>query len=202
VNCLSVDFVDGRLAVISGGVWMLLTVVIYLLYLRKNGNKYSVIAYALINALVGGVSISAYYSLKNVTPYNSALSILIFAGLLLLNLCLSLLIRRRLAFPLVNLAITIILLCAAGYLWGARNKSFGSSMFFMLIVYLCFAIAQLLVEKYQKAWINLISLSSLIMFGGILLVVLVAISEGDALELLELVPDVAGSRKGRSKLAG
>lgn len=202
INLLSVNYIDGRLAIAAGSVWMFLTVIIYMLYLRKSRNRYSIIIYAIFNALISGITSSAYYSLKKVTPYRVELMILVFAGLLLANLALSLLIRKGLVFPIINLAVSIILLCAAGYIWGAKDKSLGSSLFFMLTVYLCFAIAQLLVEKYQKAWINLISLSSLIMFGGILLVVLVAISEGDALELLELVPDVAGSRKGRSKLAG
>jgi|GEM_PF-717894 len=200
INLLSVNYIDGRLAIAAGSVWMFLTVIIYMLNLRKSRNRYSIIIYAIFNALISGITSSAYYSLKKVTPYRVELMILVFAGLLLANLALSLLIRKGLVFPIINLAVSIILLCAAGYIWGAKDKSLGSSLFFMLTVYLCFAIAQLLVEKFNEAWINLISLSTLIMFGGILLVVLVAISEGDALELLELAPDVTGSRKSKNKL--
>lgn len=196
-NLLSVNLIDGRVAIAAGCVWMFLTVIIYMLYLRKSRNKYAIIIYAILNALISGITSSAYYSLKNVAPYRVELMILVFAGLLLANLALSLLIRKGLLFPIINLAVSIILLCAAGYIWGAKNKSLGSSLFFILIVYLCFTIAQLLVVKYHEAWINLISLSTLIMFGGILLVVLVVISDGDALELLELAPDVTGSRRNK-----
>jgi len=195
INVLSIDLINGWLALVIGSIWMLHTILIYLVFLRKSRNRSAIIIYAAFNALVGGITSSAYYSLKKVIPYRPELMILTFAGLLLINLFFSLLIKKRLIFPIINLVASVILLCVAGYIWRVKDKSLGSSIFFMLIVYLCFAIAQLLVEKYHEAWINLISLSTLIMFGGILFVVLVVISEGDVLEMLELAPDVSGSRK-------
>lgn len=196
-NDLSIDNVKGVHAIIIGCAWMIITILFYMLYLRKNSNIYAIIAYAIFNALIGGVTISAYYSLKNVTPYNPELIVLIFAAFLIVNLCLTLLIKKRLIFSIINLAITIILLCAAGYIWAEKDETLGSSLFFMLIVYLFFGIAQFIVEKYVEAWINIIALSSLLMFGGILLVVLVVISEGDALEALDVIPDGTGNKKAK-----
>jgi hypothetical protein len=197
INGLSIENVKGVHAIIIGCAWMIITILFYMLYLRKSGNIYAIIAYAIFNALLSGVTISAYYSLKNVTPYKPEFIIQIFAALLIVNLCLTLLIRKRLVFSIINLVITIILLCASGYIWAEKDKTLGSSLFFMLVVYLCFGIAQLIVEKEVEARINLISISSLLMFGGILLVVLVAISEGDALDALDVIPEGSGNKKAK-----
>ncbi len=194
-STMCIETLNGILAIIIACIWMIASILYYLFYLRKNTNILAVIIYAIINALISGVSISAYYSLKNVNPYKTEWVILIFALVLTVNLCISLIIRKRIVFTVINLALTILSLCIAGYIWIDKDKSAGSSLFFMLIVYLCFGIAQFIVEKHSQSWMKLISLSTLIMFSGILLVVLIAVSEGDVLDGLDIVLDGTSLRK-------
>jgi len=196
-NNLCINYVNGIVALVTGCVWTVPSIVFYLFYLRKKGNTCAVLIYAIFNAIIGGITASAYYRIKDVVPYKAQILVLIFAGLMLLNFCLYLLIKSKVVFSVINLIIAIISLCAAGYIWYDIDKSVGSSLFFMLIVYLCFSVAQLLVARYCKSWINLLSLSTLFMFGGILLVVLAIISEGDALDLLQIVPDAADGTKAK-----
>ena len=189
-NGICIEYVNGTLAIIIGCLWMFASVLLYLLYLRKSGNVFAIMVYAIITAIISGMTSSAYYSIKNVAPYKAEVVIILFSALLAGNLIMSLFIRKRLLISVINLTLAIFILLASLYLWVLRDKSLGSSMSFMSIVYLCFAIAQLIVEKKEIRRINMISISSLLMFGGILIAVLVAVSEGDLLDLLEIIPDV------------
>jgi uncharacterized membrane protein len=79
-------------------------------------------------------------------------------------------------FTVINLALTILSLCIAGYIWIDKINQQEVSVLYA-IVYLCLVLLQFIVEKHSQSWMKLISLSTLIMFSGILLVVLIAVSE-------------------------
>lgn len=194
-NDICIEKLNGIAGIVIGCLWMVVSILFYVFYLGKHANTIAVLIYALINAVVSGACTASYYTLKNVKPFKAEELILVFALLLAVNMFISLIIKKSFVFAALNLAVTILLLCLTGYIWIVKDKTAGSGLFFMLIVYLCFSIARFIMVKREESWIKLISLSTLLMFGGILLVVLTAISDGDILEALEIVPDVTGPKK-------
>lgn len=194
-NRLSIIAVPGMLALVTSVIWMIVSIVLYFIYIRKNKGAVTIVLYSLINSIVGGIAISAFYSMKNVTPYSTIILISVFTGLMVINFCFINLINRKLIFTRINMVLSIILIIFSFYLWTKSSVSLGSSLVFLSIIYLCFGIALHLVVKKSYDWSGIIPIASLIMFAGILLVVILAITEGDGLEIFDIDFSFSNNKK-------
>ncbi len=184
-NHISIIAIKGEAAVAIAIVWMTLTLAVYFLFMRKKISRMAMTLYSIINAVIGGIAISAYYQMKNVAPFIPALLIVIFGIMLFTNYCLLYIVKTKRVFTLLNLSFAILLLIVSFYIWLEKNQSLGSSMFFLGVAYLCFSYALHRVSKKGLGWNSIIPLSSLLMFGGLLLVVIVAITDGEALDAMD-----------------
>lgn len=197
-NRVSIIAVQNKLAIIIAVLWMFVTIALYFLYMRKNNNTNIIILYSLSNAIIGGIAISSYYSLKNVVPYPTIALVFVFSGIMVINFCLINVVKRKILFTKINIVMTIILMISSICLWIEDYQSLGSSLVFLTVIYLCFSIALHQVVKRSLDWSSIIPISSLLMFGGLLLVVIIAITEGDGLEVLDLDFDFPGDKKKKS----
>jgi hypothetical protein len=198
-NKVSMAAVNGKIAIALAVIWMILSIVIYFVSIRKRKSKSAVFLYSILNAVLGGVAISAYYSLKDVAPYRPILMVGVFGALMLANYLLLYISAFKSAFTIINIILSIAIFIAAVYIWIDKDRSLGSSLIFLSMVYLCFSISLHIVIRKDLSRSHLVALSSLLMFGGLFFAVIVMLSEGDALEVLDIDFPVS-NRKKRAKL--
>jgi len=163
-------------AIISAVVWMVLTTIIYLI-IRKKGT-YNVV-YSIVNSIMTGIAMSSYYSLTDITPYNSLLLMLVFTVITLVNYKVIVLIEKKELFVKVIIFIASIVMIGSIYIWVVYSLTLGSSLVFLFIIYLCFNISLLTVLIKKEQYIKILSFATFIMFGGILIAVIIALTEGD-----------------------
>lgn len=194
---ISKELIGGSAAIVVSIIWMIMSATLYFLAIRKSHNNYVVLIYAALNAVIGGIAASAYYSIKTVTPYSPIYLVLFLAALMLVNYGIMCIINNKRNFAIINLVFTVLLLIFLCIKWIKGDLSLGSSLVFLCVIYLCFSIALYLVIMINQEWFNIIPLASLLMFGGILLVVLIVITEGEVLDGIEIDLSTGSKKKSR-----
>ncbi|MBF8984763.1 hypothetical protein IZY60_14565 [Lutibacter sp. B2] len=189
-NTISITFVDGKVAFIISIIWMIITIIFY--FIIKKNNK-GLIVYSFLNAVVSGIAMSAYYSIKSVLPFNSLFFLIVFGFCMFLNYTIINKTQNNELFIRINIITIILILIISNYIWITSSPTVGSGMVFFCIVYLCFNIALLRANNKDTNYTKIVGYASLIMFGGILLAVIVVLSEGDGMEIID------GDWRGKSK---
>lgn len=192
---ISVMAMNGIVALSLSAIWVVVTIALYFICIKKNSKTMPIIFYSLSNAILGGIAISAYYSLKNVAPLSMVALVVVFGGLMLINYVLINVVKRKTIFTGINVIVSIIIMIASAYLWIMKDQSLGSSLTFQAVIYLCFSIALHFVVKKSYEWVRIIPIASLLMFGGLLLVAIIAITEGDGIDAIDI--DFPINRKGK-----
>ncbi|NLL68487.1 MAG: hypothetical protein GX236_12495 [Clostridiaceae bacterium] len=181
VNLISIRLIDGKIALITGVIWVVLTSIIYFFYIRKKDGL--VIIYSIINAIFAGIVMSSYYSIKSVSPYNPLILMVVFAVMMLSNFIVFRKIERKEIFARNNIIAAIILIIISVIIWISYDKPIGSSFVFLNAIYLCYNIALYRYTNKSQINIRILGSASVLMFAGILFFVIQALSEGEGLEI-------------------
>lgn len=184
LNGFSITAINGKISLVSSIVWMLVSLVVCFVFLKKKCNRSSLLIYSLVNAAMGGIAISAYYSIRNVSPFSSLLLIAIFGAIMLASYILINVVQNKLAFIKISLIATGLAFILSLIVWGSVSVSLGSSLTFLFVIYLCFTIGFYIVVKRDLKPSSVILYASLLMFAGLLIVVIAALTEGDGLDIL------------------
>lgn len=179
VNSISLASINGVIALITGIIWMITTLFLYFFYIKKK--KRYIIIYSTINAIFAGITISSYYSIKQVIPYNPLAMILIFTSIMLINYKYLVNSDQKKEFAMNNIIGSIIAIFMSIFVWIALSSSVGSSLVFMIIIYLCFNTA---VFKMTEQGSIILATASMLMFAGVLIAVIQALMEGDGIDIL------------------
>lgn len=182
-NAISISLIKGGIALIVGILWMIATIALYFI-IRKKDNKV-IMVYSAINGIFAGITISAYYSLKNVQSFSVLLFTGVFVVFMAIHYILFNIIKRKDLFVRYNMLIAIIAVICSIYIIMEEKASIGSGVLFFAIIYLCFNVALRRTIKKGIKLIHTLSYASLLMFGGILLAAIALITDGDVLDVME-----------------
>lgn len=171
-----------RLLIISG-FWLVITIPAFILTKHKR----TVIFYIIWNAVMAGVAISAYYLYEEIEMYNIISITLYYLVILLLNYLLLYFLTNKQRANQLLLILSIVGIGVGCIIWFNGNLVRGSSIAFTSIITVCmnFSFKYYLHFDRKFDYMKLLKLSSMLMFGSIFLVVIIAISEGDAIEMLD-----------------
>ncbi|PRX16936.1 hypothetical protein BX659_1581 [Orenia metallireducens] len=165
------------------GIWMLLTIPIYILSKKI---KYLNYTYSVFNALIAGVAIGSYYSFKAVNLDNIFFWIVGFCLAMVINHWLIVITNNYKKISLINIILSLIGMGLTIYLLITLNSSLGTYLLFLTVIYLCFFIALYLNKEESFNYLDLVNFASLLMFGGVFLIILIIITEGDGVEFLDM----------------
>lgn len=176
---LSTIMITGKVALIIGILWLVLTTPIYFTIRKK---QKGLVLYSILNAIIAGVVMGSYYSIKGVSVYNFIIILCIWAIIMLLNY--RVVIRRKskekgMKIPII---VRVLALIFSIVVWIGFSASLGSALTFISILVLCIDISYAL-NKNRIDVMQVIGLASLLMFVGILVCVVVVLSEGEVLDL-------------------
>ncbi|MDF2821949.1 MAG: hypothetical protein K0R15_2397 [Clostridiales bacterium] len=170
---------NGWVLVLSG-IWMLLTIPIFLLLKRKQ----TTILYMLINAVMAGVTIAGYYLYENIAIYNITTVSLCYIAILAVNYfamhCFK--FERNVNVIFTIMSILGILVGISNWVYG--DLVVGSSIVFASVMLLCLNISfmcYLNKEREYDHW-KILKLSTMLQFGSVFFAVITAISEGKMIE--------------------
>ena len=91
---------------------------------------------------------------------------------------------------------SIIVIISSSIIWMGYNKSVGSSLVFLAIIYLCFNIALFKDMDKGPSYIRILGKASVFMFAGVVFIVIQALTEGELLEMFEgVLPGDANHNK-------
>ncbi|MCC5909980.1 MAG: hypothetical protein JJT76_06035 [Clostridiaceae bacterium] len=182
VNLMSITLIDGSIALFIGVIWIVATSLIYFFLIRRKEDL--IIIYSTINAILAGIVISSYYSIKLVSPYNPLILMVIFAIIMLLNYKAFIKIERKELFVRINIIATVIVIIISVIIWIVKSMSLGSSLVFLNVIYLCFNIALFRAIDKESNYIRILGNASIIMFAGILFSVIQALTEGEGMDII------------------
>lgn len=66
----SIKYISGSVALLAAIIWLFITIPLYILFKRIESPKYM---YSMINAIIAGLTISSYYTIKSVKLDNTFL---------------------------------------------------------------------------------------------------------------------------------
>ena len=162
-------------------LWMLLSVLFYFLIKSQNGTKILVI----FNFLISGVTIAAYYVEVNVDLKVYAIVLTTSVLFMFLEYIIIINANNERTIAKYAMAISGCFFVVFLFRWIGGDLVLGSSIVFSSIVIICMNIS-----IYHYSHPNLtydvlkaIKLSSMLIFGGVLTVIIAVISEGDIFEL-------------------
>ena len=162
-------------------LWMLLSVLMYFFVKSLNGTKIFVI----LNFLISGLTIAAYYAEVNVDF--KVYAIVLTTSVLFMFLEYIIIINAYNERTIAKYAITIsgCLFVVFLFRWIGGDLVLGSAIVFSSVVIICMNIS-----IYHYSYPNLnydvlkaIKLSSMLMFGGVLTAIIAVISDGDIFDL-------------------
>ncbi len=78
---------------------------------------------------------------------------------------------------------TIIMIIIFSLIWADSNKLLGSSLVFLSVIYFCFNIAFYRDTNRGPSYIRILGKASLFMFAGVIITVIVALTEGELLDI-------------------
>lgn len=164
-------------------VWMLLTIPIFIFAKRK----WTTIIYILFNAFAAGITISGYYLYKDIEIYNIMTVSLCYIIILVANYLAMYFLQMRRIANIVFTILSVFALVFGIYMWTQENLIFGSPTVFTSIIILCMNISFLyyLNRKREYDLLDVIKLSSLLMFGSIFFAVITAITEGESSSIFD-----------------
>ena len=164
-------------------VWMLLTIPIFIFAKRK----WTTIIYILFNAFAAGITISGYYLYKDIEIYNIMTVSLCYIIILVANYLAMYFLQMRRIANIVFTILSVFALVFGIYMWTQENLIFGSPTVFTSIIILCMNISFLyyLNRKREYDLLDVIKLSSLLMFGSIFFAVITAITEGESFSIFD-----------------
>ncbi len=96
INNISMTLIEGKIALATGIVWIVATSFVYFLLVREK--EFLNIIYSIVNAIIAGIAMSSYYSIKSVTPCNPFLLVAIFMTIMLLNYAISINLEEKRRF--------------------------------------------------------------------------------------------------------
>ncbi|NLK28711.1 MAG: hypothetical protein GX306_10280 [Clostridiales bacterium] len=102
---------------------------------------------------------------------------------MLLNYAIIINLKKRRSFIKYIIIATIIVIIIFSIIWTDTNKSLGSSLVFLSVIYLCFNLAIYRDIDKGPSYIRILGKASLFMFAGVIVTVIVALSEGELLDL-------------------
>lgn len=178
-NLVSVVMIPGRVALIIGSAWLILTCLIYFI---ASKNKSRTILYSLFNAVVAGIAMSSYYTIKGVVVYNFIVTLCIWTIVMIINYKSIALIKFKGRGEKILIVLQIVVLIISIVVWVTSNATLGSILTFISILVLGIGISYSLTEDTGNE-IKVIGLSSLLIFVGIFVCVIVVLSEGEVLDL-------------------
>ncbi|QUH26186.1 hypothetical protein [Serpentinicella alkaliphila] len=181
VSSISITLIDGKKALITGIIWVIATILIYYFLISKKESL--IIIYSTINAILTGVVISSYYSIKLASPYNPLILVVMFAISMLLNYKFLIKIKQKKTFIKNNIIATTIVIIISVIVWIVYSLSVGSSLLFMNVIYLCFNISLFRAIDKDYIYIRILGNASMLMFGGILFFVIQALTEGEGIDI-------------------
>ncbi|GMQ57222.1 hypothetical protein AN1V17_16170 [Vallitalea sediminicola] len=181
INNLSSIFIDGRIALILAISWILFSVFIYFI-LRKNQKGLRV--YSVLNAIISGIAMSSYYTLEDINLFNPMIILAIFGLVMIIDYMMMNKIKTIKFFIKIKIILLILILIGCIYIWLTYSSSYGSGLTFMTIILLSINISLLLIQNKEVNYTVIVGLASLLMFGGILVCILVALTEGEVLDIL------------------
>lgn len=181
MNSLSTMFIPGRIALILAISWIVVSIAIYFLVRKKQiGLK----IYSVLNAIISGIAMSSYYTLKNIELFNPMIILGIFGMVMLLDYVMMNKVKNKKIFIKMKIALLILILIYFIYIWLIHSASYGSGLTFMTIIFLSINISLLLTQNAEVDYTVIAGLASLLMFGSILVCILVALTEGDAFDIM------------------
>ncbi|TDX46349.1 hypothetical protein [Orenia marismortui] len=182
---LNLKYMTGRLTFIIAVavVWMFLTIPGYI-FSKKI--KYISYLYPIINAVITGMTIASYYIIQSIEVDILDCHIFGFILFMVFNYGIIIITSKRKQISLINIILSIIGSLATIYLWTVISVSLGSHLLFLIIIYLCFFIALYLNKQKDSNYLTIVNFASVIMFGGVFLLVLILITEGDGIEILDM----------------
>lgn len=183
MNGLSAMFVNGRIGFGLAIFWIVVSIVSYFL-IRNNQTGLKI--YSVFNAVLSGIAMSSYYTLKNVELFNPLIILAIFGIMMTLHYVMMTKVKRTTIFIKLSIGFSILMLIMFICVWIVYNTSYGSGFTFMAIIYLSFNIALLLSSSTELDYMIIVGLASLFLFAGILVCIIIAISEGEALDILSI----------------
>lgn len=172
-------------------LWIILTVPIYFL-VRKN-NK-ALFLYVLLNSAVSGLAISLMYHYGYMNEYNGLVIMFIGSGVLLLVYIIGANSESVKAVCKGLLIISVIGLLVSLFLWLGKGVNDGVSFMFLSITLITFQLGILLAKEPDKNILKIFGKASLFVFGSVVFVVIVILSEGDILEI-DVTDMLFGKRK-------
>lgn len=181
INNLSSIFIDGRIALILAISWIVFSILIYFI-LRKN--QKGLRAYSVLNAIISGIAMSSYYTLEDINLFNPMIILAIFGLVLIIDYIMMNKIKTIKYFIKIKIILLILILIGCIYIWLTYSSSYGSGLTFMTIILLSINISLLLIQSKEVNYTVIVGLASLLMFGGILVCILVALTEGEVLDIL------------------
>ncbi|WP_018248403.1 hypothetical protein [Orenia marismortui] len=173
----------GRVTFIIAVVWMVLTIPGYILSKKI---RYISYLYPIINAVIAGMTIASYYIIQSIEADILDCHIFGFILFMVFNYGIIIITSKRKQISLINIILSIIGGLAAIYLWTVISVSLGSHLLFLIIIYLCFFIALYLNKQKDSNYLTIVNFASVIMFGGVFLLVLILITEGEGIEILDM----------------
>lgn len=179
---LSLTSIDGANALLISIIWMVLTIPMYFIFNKGNKLRY---VYSILNSLIAGVAISSLYSYKSIEAYSIVGTIVIFSIAMYVNYRVMKMTKKQRLISHINIIISVLGIMISIYIWMVFNPMVGSCLTFSIIIYMCFNISIYMTKKQEESYIKVVSKGSLIMFGGVFLAVLTAITDGDGLDLLD-----------------
>ena len=181
-SVFSKRYLAEKSALTLAGIWLLLTIPIYILSKKI---KYLNYVYSIFNAVIVGVAIGSYYSIKSVDLHNISFWLLGFCLAMLLSYQLIAISNRCKKISLINIILSLIGIATTIYLWVTIGPSMGSYLLFIMIIYLCFFIS-LYFQADDFHYLDIVNFGSLLMFGGVFLIIIIIITEGDGIEFLDM----------------
>ncbi|KAB3531594.1 hypothetical protein [Alkaliphilus serpentinus] len=191
-NSLSTTLINGKISLILAILWIVISLICY--YLIKNNEK-GLRFYSIINAIIAGVSMSSYYVLKNIEPLNPVVSLGVLGVVMIIHYSFMKKIKNKETFLKTEIALIVLCIIASIYVWIMHNSTYGSGFVFVSIIFLCLNISLLLFNKKETSHAKIVGFTSLIMFAGILVSVIIALIEGEVIEILDI--DIWGRKKKR-----
>ncbi|MGI6084313.1 MAG: hypothetical protein ACOYIF_02565 [Acetivibrionales bacterium] len=181
MNIIGTLFINGDVALIAAVSWVILSVLIYFLVRKsQKGLKY----YSVLNAIISGIAMSSYYSLEDIDLFNTLIILAIFGIVMALDFIMMKKVKNTKYFIKTKIIILIFILISFIFIWLYYSASYGSGLTFMAIILLSLNISLFLKVSAEVNYTDIVGIASLLMLGGILVCVLAAITEGEALDLL------------------
>lgn len=163
----------------------------YAMYIYVKKIKHIVLV-IMMNTFIVGMTIGAYYSSKDIDYFLLSITVLVFIIMISLEY-LAVIISRNIKMTISSsIYIVEIMLLFWSLRWLGGDIILSSSFIFACIFILSMNIAiKLHIGRHLDLYaISVIKLSSMVMFGGILLLVIAILTEGDFFEIpFEIVPD-------------